>query len=60
MTRCNSPPLTMSNPLPRLASVRNTDWLELDFIAKQTRCSTGDMARSNSWKCRVSVRCEYT
>jgi UDP-glucose 4-epimerase len=37
MARCISPPLTVSNPLPRSASVRRTAWLELDFMAKHTR-----------------------
>ena len=37
MTRSNSPALTMSNPLPQLASVRSTDKFEFDFMAKQTR-----------------------
>jgi len=27
-----------------------TDWFEFRLIAKQTRCSTGDIARSSSWK----------
>ena len=41
MTRRNSPPLTMSNPLPRLARTRSTARLELDFTAKQMRWSSG-------------------
>ena len=37
VTRRNSPALTMSNPLPKLARVRRTARLELAFIAKQMR-----------------------
>ena len=47
MTRSNSPALTTSNPLPRLASTRKTERFELAFIAKQIRWSSGARAESN-------------
>ncbi len=48
MTRRNSPALTMSKPPPRLARVRRTARLELAFMAKQMRWSSGRSAASNS------------
>jgi len=57
-TRCSSPPLTMSKPLPSRASRRTTDWLELDLTAKQIMRSTPVMAWCSFWKWPVSVRCE--